>query len=105
MTVGTQATAAMMDNTLTQLAIQMRNIMQQVENLNLQVNGGGGGFAYMEGIGYSSADATTALNYLGYMNTVAGVYNGTVQQGGSGGTGASDFNFNQGLAPLWAAQL
>jgi len=40
----------------------------------------------------------------GYMNTIAGCYYGTVQQGGSGGTGATEFNFNNALSVLWGGQ-
>lgn len=36
---------------------------------------------------------------VGYFATLAGVYNGTVQQGGTGGTGASTFNFGDALTP------
>lgn len=104
MSVGTQPDAASISNQLTQYALQMRDIMQAVSNLSTQVNGGGNGLATLEGYGYSAADASSAQQLIAYMNTVAGCYFGTVQQGGTGGTGASLFNFNQALAGLWNGQ-
>jgi len=114
MSVGNQSTKASTDQTLSSIAVQMRNVFQLIENLNTQVNGGGSGLAYLESIGYgntsnpgnpgSQSDAAYAQSLLAYMNTVSGVYHGTVQQGGSGGTGASDFDFDSALAPLWAGQ-
>jgi hypothetical protein len=56
------------------------------------------------GAGFSAADAQTVLNMINNMQTVQGVYKGTVQQGGSGGTGATLFNFEDALTPLWAGQ-
>lgn len=104
MPVGTQPSAASISNALTQYALAMRDIMQSVSNLSTQVNGGGNGLATLEGYGYSAADASSAQQLIAYMNTVAGCYFGTVQQGGTGGTGASLFNFNQALSPLWNGQ-
>lgn len=114
MSVGTQTSAATISGNLTNISVALRNIMTQVKNLNSQVNGGGGGLAYLESIGFSSAanpnnpggisDAQYALNLVGYLNTVCGCYMGTVQQGGSGGTGAILFNFDTAFAPLWAGQ-
>ena len=114
MSVGNQSTKASVDQTLSSVAVQLRNVMQMIDNLNTQVNGGGAGLAYLQGIGYgntsnpgnpgSQSDAAYAETIIGYMNTVKGVYEGTVQQGGSGGTGASTFDFDTALAPLWAGQ-
>jgi len=92
----------------------MRDIMQQAVNLSTQVNGSGQGLASLEAIGFSSAanpdnpgdqsDAAWALEVIAYFNTVAGVYFGTVQAGGSGGTGAVQFDYNEALASLWNVQ-
>lgn len=114
MTVGTQANSQQIDARLTQLAVQMRNVMTAVTQLNTQVNGQGDGLAVLEAAGYSSgdnpdnpgsmSDAAYALQKLAYLSTVAGCYLGTVQQGGSGGTGAAEFDFDNALSTLWALQ-
>ncbi len=103
MSVGSQPNSATIDNALTNLALQMRNVMQSAVYLSLQVNGGGNGLTVLEGYGYSAGDAAAAQNMIAYLNTVAQVYFGNLQQGGSGGTGASQFNFNQALSGLWNA--
>lgn len=116
MSVGTQPDTASISNTLTQLALQMRDLMQAIANLSTQVNGEGNGLQYLESVvGYSSApnpgnpgdqsDAAWALQAIAYMNTVAGVAGGTVRQGGDGSAGSATlFNFNQALSPLWNGQ-
>lgn len=115
MTVGTQANSQQIDAKLTQLAVQMRNVMTAVSYLNTQVNGQGSGLAVLEGAGYSNdanpdnpasmSDAAYALQKIAYLNTVAGCYYGTVQQGGDGGTGAATFDFDNALSTLWALQF
>ncbi len=112
--VGVQPNNANINNSLTGIAVQMRTIMQQAANLSTQVNGTGQGLAYLEAAGFSSAanadnpgdqsDAAWALEVIAYFSTVAGVYFGTVQAGGSGGTGAVEFSYNEALASLWNVQ-
>jgi hypothetical protein len=104
-----------MNNIITSLAVHLRDVMQDILQLNLSVNGQAQGLAYLTAIGYSNAanpanpnnksDAQLALDTIAYLNTVAGCYFGTVQQGGTGGTGASVFNFNQQLAAVWGGQV
>lgn len=97
MSVGGQLSASSVSQSITDLSVQMRNIMQAVVNLSVNVNGQASGLATLEAAGYSAADAQTALNAISYMNTVAGVYFGTAAQ-------ASDYNFNQQLSQYWAGQ-
>jgi hypothetical protein len=114
MSVGGQGSSATVDSALTNLSVGIRRLMQGVANLNTWITGEGNGIAYLEQLGYSSAgdpqnpggisDAQMALNYIGYLNTLSGVYYGTVQQGGTGGTAATMYNFNNALSPLWAGQ-
>ncbi|HEX4715218.1 MAG TPA: hypothetical protein VH164_09855 [Ktedonobacteraceae bacterium] len=114
MSVGQQPTKASIDQSITAIAVQYRNLCQAMHNLNTQINGGGSGLAYLQAIGYANTadslnpgsigDAQYALNLIGYFSTLSGVYYGTVQQGGSGGTGASDFNFDNALSPMWQGQ-
>ena len=53
-------------------------------------------------MGFATGDATSANLLLGYMNTLVGVYDGTVQAGGTGGTVATMFNYANALSALWA---
>lgn len=114
MSVGGQPAASQIDNLLTNFSVQMRNLFQGISNLNTQVNGQGNGLAYLGQIGYSTvpsaqnpggvSNAQLAQNMIAYLNTMAGVYYGTVQQGGTNGTGATTYNFNNQLSMLWAGQ-
>jgi hypothetical protein len=107
MSVGLQGSSQVVDNALTNISVQMRNMMGSITNLNTWINGQGNGLAALEELGYSSAanpdnpggvsDAQFALNMIAYLNTIAGVYNGTATQ-------ATTFNFNNELSQLWGGQ-
>ena len=106
--VGAVIGAAQVNNMLTALAVNLRDISQQIINLSLAVNGQGNGLAYLEGIGFGStpnpanpgdvSDAAWVLTLLGYLNTVAEVYFGTAAQ-------TPAFNFNQELSQVWAGRV
>jgi hypothetical protein len=108
MPVGAAIGSSQVDNVITNLAVNLRNIMRQIANLNLAVNGQATGLAYLESIGYSPdanqanpggiSDAQYALNMIGYLNTVAAVYFGTAAQ-------ASEFNFDEELSQVWGGQI
>lgn len=117
MAVGNQATVQQVDNVLSNLAFQLRELMHQVHDQwaflnklgltgleNLGGTGAGFGSAANPANPGSVSDAQYVLNLINYMATVQGCYAGTVQQGGSGGTGAVLFNFEDALTPLWAGQ-
>ena len=98
MAVGTQPSVSGVNDQLTQLALQWRNVAQASLNLFTTINelGGDTGLtAGFEAVGFDSTDAGTANTLLGYMNTLAGVYAGTATQG-------TDFNFANALSALWA---
>ena len=108
MPVGATIGSSQVDNIMSALAVNLRDLMQQIANLSLAVNGQGQGLAYLESIGYSGtdnpanpggiSDAQYAQNMISYLSTVAGVYFGTATQ-------ASEFSFNQQLSQLWAARV
>lgn len=114
MSVGNTTSVAAVNNTITQNALGLRAMMQQIGNLNTFINGGGNGLQALQEIGFSTvptsanpggvSDAQYALTIISYLNNIAGVYYGTVQQGGSGGTGAIQFDFDTALAPMWGGQ-
>lgn len=114
MSIGNQATVSGLNNTLSNYATGLRNYMTGLSQLSTFINGQGNGLQTLEQIGYGStantsnpgnvSDAQLVLNMIGYLNTIAGVYFGNVQQGGSDGTGAILFNFDQELSQLWAGQ-
>jgi hypothetical protein len=92
MAVGAQASEGSINSTLTQLALGLRDQCAQVLNFSEWVNGLG--VAGLEALGFSAADAQTALNLADYMATIAGVYKGTATQG-------TAFNFDNALSVLW----
>lgn len=102
MAVGTQPSETGLNQSLTTFAVALRNLLQDVGNFTLQVQNMG--TAGLEAVGFSPADAAAFLSACGYLSTIAGVYHGTVQQGGTGGTGATTFDFNNQLSALWAGQ-
>ena len=108
MPVGATVGSDQVNNIITSLAVQLRNVMQEIHNLDLSVNGQGQGLAYLESIGFGSApnpanpnsqsDAAYALSVISYENTVAQVYFGAVAQ-------TPAFNFNQQLSGVWAGHV
>lgn len=98
MAVGNQASEASINQALTSYSVQLREICQNILNLQQFLNGAAGlGLAGLEALGYSQADAQVVLSMASYMATIAQVYDGTATQ-------ASLFNFGSALSPLWAAQ-
>lgn len=96
MAAGIQANPNRIDENITSIAIAFRTVAEQARNLNSQVNGGGNGTAYLNSIGYP--DPVTALQMIGYLENLAGVYSGTA-------TVAAAFNFDTALAPVWGGQV
>jgi|SRR5215472_12792721 len=98
MPVGQQSTDTQINGLLSLLSANMRNVCTQMKNLNEQINGGGNGLAYLESLGFSAADANSVIQYIGYFNTLSGVYFGTATQ-------TPAFNFDNQLAALWAGNV
>ena len=108
MAVGTPLSSGQVDNILTNLAVNFRNLAQQAANLSIEINGQGTGLTVLENLGYSNtanpanpggiSDAAWALQLVNYFNTVAGVWFGTATQ-------TPAFNYNTVSAPLWAGQV
>lgn len=96
MTAGNQANPARIDEDITSIALAFRAVCAQARNLNSQVNGGGNGTTYLTSINYP--DPATALQMIGYLNNLAGVYFGTA-------TVAAVFPFDNALAPTWGGQV
>lgn len=108
MPVGATIGYTQINNTITALAVQMRTLMTNINNLNMSVNGQNAGLAYLVSIGYDNtanpdnpggiSDAQYALNMIAYLNTVAGFYFGTA--------GAQPaYNYNNELSQVWAGQV
>lgn len=102
MAVGAQTNAGNVNQTLTNLAIAWRELCddttEQWAFLN-KLNTAG-----LIALGFSSGDAAQVLTMIDYLATPAQVFQGTVQAGGSGGTGAVEFNYEDATTPLWAGQ-
>lgn len=102
MSVGNQTSQGNVNTTLTTLATSLRELMNDIlQQQQYLVKLGSTG---LQGLGFTAGDATTVLDDVNHMATVAGCYKGTVQQGGTGGTGAILFNFEDFLTHLWAGQ-
>lgn len=108
MTVGQQATKASMDQTLTAVAVQLRQIMSTVNARWTFVNNGAAGAAVdvLAAIGYDNTNATSpggltdaayAEYVLNQLHTMAAIYYGQAAQ-------PSVYDFDNALAPMWAAQ-
>lgn len=115
MSVGGQTSKVQIDQSLTDLAVAWRLISTKSTNLLTQLASSGDMHGTLVALGYSDSpnaanpggvsDAAYAANLVSYMSSIAGVYFGTVQHGGTGGTGAILFNYNNALSPLWAGQV
>jgi hypothetical protein len=104
MAVGNQPTAQVINSTAGRVAVNMRQVMEAAKDLETQVNKLGTAGLEAAPISMSPADAAALITLVNYLSTVAGCYYGTVQQGGSGGTGAITFNFDDALSVLWGFQ-
>jgi len=102
MSAGNPVTAQALNARLGQAAVQMRQVMEAAADVFKVANKLG--TAGLQAAGMDSATASDYVLRAGYLNTLTGVYYGTVQQGGSGGTGASTFDFDDGLTSVWGAQ-
>lgn len=100
MSVGNQPSTAQINNALTTQAIALRDTCQSIASLYEYLNTVG--TSGLETLGFASADASSALTMVGYMNTVTQVYYGTQGQAAAGQT-AADFDFDNALSGLWAA--
>jgi len=98
MAIGNAPTMAALNQQAYQLALQFRSTAQQATALQSYVVGLGQ--AGLVALGFAAADATELLTCANYMASLAQVYQGTLQQGGTGGTGAILFNFQSALVPL-----
>jgi hypothetical protein len=101
MTVGNQPTVASINEALTSLAVQWRNLAQQTIWLNQQIgNLGATGLENLggTGAGFSSADASVVLASAGNLADMAGIYQGLAP-------GLTlPFNFRDNTVPLWGGQ-
>lgn len=93
MAAGQQPTLAGLNGSLTSAAVRMRDLMQEVRDLNLQV--GKLGLAGLETLGASPADAQDIIGKWAYINTPAALYYGAATQ-------SPAFNFDDALAPCRA---
>jgi hypothetical protein len=98
MAIGNAPNLAAVNSQAYQIALQFRSTAQQA--LAFQAYIVGLGQSGLVALGFASADATEMIICANYMASLAQVYQGTLQQGGTGGTGAILFNFQNALIPL-----
>jgi hypothetical protein len=91
MAVGNSASSSQLNAWLASLALDICGWAYQVNQLQeLTVALGTGG---LEAAGFGAGDAATFQSMVSYLNTVAGVYQGTATQG-------SDFDFDNALCQV-----
>jgi hypothetical protein len=95
MTTGIQPTVAAINSSLTNFALQLRNLSEQINDFNIYIEATG--TAGLETLGFAPADAATVVEQASAMATVAGFYYGT-------STAGEINDFNTYLTPLWAGQ-
>jgi hypothetical protein len=97
MAIGNQATPAGLYSQLTQLSLNLREVMQDISDFNLFVGQLGAAGLEAAPISMDSTDAAALVAAAAILNTPAAVYFGTATQ-------AAEYNFNNALAPYWAGQ-
>lgn len=95
MSVGLPTSQGAVNQSLTTLAINLREVASEILHQWGYLNKLG--LAGLETVGFSAADAQSVLDNINHMATVAQVYRGTATQ-------ASLFNFEDALTPLWGGQ-
>lgn len=95
--VGLSTNPSTLNATAGNYALQLRDLLRNISNFAEWCNGLGGLAGFETAFGLSPADAQTMMNMISYMNTVAGVYQGTATQ-------ASEFDFDNALSVLWGGQ-
>ena len=98
MAIGNVPTVAQLNSQAATIALAYRD--NAAKAAALQAYAVAQGSTGLIAMGMTSGDATSFLTMCGYMASLAQVYNGTLQQGGTGGTGASLFNFGNALTAL-----
>lgn len=87
-----------LNNQLGNYSLQLRNLMQSLREFTQWFDGlSAADQASQFGIVAGSADNTNLTNCMGYLSTIAGVYNGTATQ-------ATAFDFDNALSVLWGGQ-
>lgn len=94
MTVGRQLTNGNLDQIISDLSVRLRDVMDAINNLSMNINGQGNGLAVLEAAGYDAADAQNALTAVATLNTPAAVYFGKATQ-------TANFDFNNALSQYW----
>jgi len=81
-----------------QLATQLRTLMHQITVFTDWVAGQGA--AGLQNLGFTGPDAQAMLTQASHLSTFPLIYSGQLQHGGTGGSGASTFNFADELKAL-----
>jgi hypothetical protein len=96
MTAGNQPESTnQINGMITAMALVLRNGFQNVTNFNGWLSAVGGA-TFLEGIGFSSADAATVVSTIGNLANLAAIY--------QGGTPGSAFNYEGNCEILFAGQ-
>jgi hypothetical protein len=105
MAVGFSINQATINTRLGQAAVALREAMLMAQRFQIRITDLGededARKNALVAMGFSPEDAAAVVLMGQYLDNVAGVYYGIVQQGGEGGSNAVLFNFDKGLSPAW----
>lgn len=97
MTAGNQPSVAQVNQTAGSLAVQLRNLFEQINDFNAWVTAFGGAAALESQLQFTAADAQTIVSTMGNLAQLAGIYQGT-------GTQADAFGYEANSQSLWGGQ-
>ena len=97
MTAGNQPSLAAVNQTAGSLAVQLRNLFEQINDFNAWLSAFGGAAQLEAELQFSTADAQTIISTMANLAALAGIYQGT-------GTQAQEFNYEANSQALWGGQ-
>lgn len=95
MAAGIQPTQGQVNQNAGQIAVNLRNLMQQIQNFQAWIATQGA--AGLEALGFTAGDAATMISTIGNLNTLASIYQGTATQ-------PAAFNYEANSNALWGGQ-
>lgn len=101
MAIGNQTSLQQVNNDLTTMAVQTRNLMEYIRQKVTYYNNLGTAGLEAAPISMSAADATSFMTKISEFSAVCGVYYGT-QYNGTTATNGVAFDFDNDFALLWA---
>lgn len=93
MSVGIAASAQSVNAAVAQFALDLRNTFQQIQNFESWLSASGGA-TFLQGIGFTSADAATIVSTVGNLDQLRQIYQGLANL-------ATAFNYEANSNTTW----